>query len=246
MGVVAVFAGDHMLSLLGRMWRKGHHTISISLLTLSYNQIQQLRLIQQSLGTKTEVANINKRLELIAEGLAWLRAIGREEWRHALLLERAEALDDAGDLERALDTAEEAYSIAQETPTGPGYVWELHAQQVASLARRCGHPERALQVLDDIAGNYEFPDAEVRMLGERVRVLRAFDPPRLAEAINVARRLARLSQEIQAPLDTLLAHVEIADCAIAAQSFAEALEALRMVRQIALNDTSFERPCLLR
>ena|SRR5256885_6400191 len=58
--------------------------------------------------------------------------------------------------------------------------------------------------------------------------------------------MARLSQEIQAPLDMLWAHDEIADCAIAARSFAEALEALRTVRQIALDDASFERPYLLR
>src|SRR2546421_493840 len=49
-----------------------------------YNQIQQFWGIQQVLGTETEAANINKRLELIEEGLAWLRDIGREEWRHAL------------------------------------------------------------------------------------------------------------------------------------------------------------------
>jgi tetratricopeptide (TPR) repeat protein len=211
-----------------------------------HNQIQELWLVQQNLGTRTEVANVNKRLELIAEGLAWLRDIGREEWRHALLWERAEALDDAGDLEQALDIAEEAYRISQEARTGPGYVLEGYARQVARLARRCGRPEHALQVLDDIAGNYTSPRSEVIGLEEYVRVLRAFDPPRLAEAIDVARRLARLSREIQAPLSTLLAHDLIADCAIAAQSFAEALEALRTVRQIALDDVSFERAYLLR
>ena len=114
------------------------------------------------------------------------------------------------------------------------------------MARRCGHPERALQVLDGIAGNYEHLRDEVLVLEERMRVLRAFDPPRLAEAIDVARRLVRLTQEIQGPLDRLFAHNEVADCAIAAQSFAEALEALRTVRQIALDDASFQRPYLLR
>jgi tetratricopeptide (TPR) repeat protein len=211
-----------------------------------FAQIQQLWMIQQSLGTETEAANVNKCLKLIAEGLAWLHDIGREEWRHALLLERAKALNDAGDLEQALDVAEEAYRINQEVRTGPGYVSDYYASWVARLARRCGYPERALQVLDDIAGNYEHLRDEVLVLEERVRVLRAFDPPRLAEAIDVARRLARLSQEIQGPRDKLFAHNEVADCAIAAQSFAEALEALRTVRQIALDDTSFDRPYLLR
>jgi tetratricopeptide (TPR) repeat protein len=211
-----------------------------------FSQIQELWVIQQDLGTKTETVNVNKRLELIAEGLAWLRDIGREEWRHALLLERAKALDHAGDLEQALDVAEEAYRIKQEARTGPSYASEAYPRLVAHLARCCGHPERALQVLDSIAGNYTYPRGEVQVLEERVRVLRAFDPPRLAEAIDVARRLARLSQEIQDPLSTLLAHDEVAECAIAAQSFAEALEALRTVRQIALDDASFERSFLLR
>ena len=211
-----------------------------------HHQIQEIWLIQQNLGAKTEAANINKRLELIAEGLAWLRDIGREEWRHALLLERAKALDDADDLEQALDVAEEAYRIKQESGTSPGYVLEAYARKVAELARRCGHPERALQVLDDIVEHYIEPRGEVLVLEERVRVLRAFDPPRLTEAIDVARHLARLSQEIQDPLSMLFAHDEVADCAIAARSFAEALEALRTVRQIALDDASFERPYLLR
>jgi hypothetical protein len=161
-------------------------------------------------------------------------------------LERAKALDHAGDLEQALDVAEEAYRIKQEARTGPNYASEAYPRLVAHLARCCGHPERALQVLDSIAGNYTYPRGEVQVLEERVRVLRAFDPPRLAEAIDVARRLARLSQEIQDPLSTLLAHDEVAECAIAAQSFAEALEALRTVRQIALDDASFERSFLLR
>jgi tetratricopeptide (TPR) repeat protein len=211
-----------------------------------HHQIQELGLIQRNLGTRTEEANINTRLELIAEGLAWLRDIGREEWRHALLLERAKALEDADDLEQALDVAEEAYRIEQGAGTSLGYVSDYYAWWVARLARRCGHPERALQVLDDITGNYTHLRDEVLVLEERVRVLRAFDPPRLAEAIDVARRLVRLSQEIQGPSDRLFAHDEVADCAIAAQSFAEALEALRTVRQIALDNASFERPYLLR
>jgi hypothetical protein len=37
MSVVTVFASNYMLSLLGRMWRKRQHTISISFLTLSYS-----------------------------------------------------------------------------------------------------------------------------------------------------------------------------------------------------------------
>ena len=82
-----------------------------------FSQIQEFSMIQYNLGTGTEAANVNKRLELIAEGLAWLQDIGREEWRHALLLERAKALEDARDLEQALDVAEEAYRINQEAGT---------------------------------------------------------------------------------------------------------------------------------
>jgi tetratricopeptide (TPR) repeat protein len=210
-----------------------------------YGQIETLRLIQEAGETETQ-ANLTRRLELVEEGLSWLRDIGREEWRHALLYLQSGALQSLGEIEQALDAAEEAYRLAKKDPGGPGYYLGVHVRQAARCARRLGHYERALQALDEVEGSDMSPLTRAQVLCERVRVLRAMEPPRVMEALDAARRMARMTDEIQEARERLLDYAELAYAAAAAHSFAEAQDALSVVREVALKDETFDRPFLLR
>lgn len=117
--------------------------------------------------------------------------------------------------------------------------------QVSALARGLGTYERSLQVLDEIEEREMNPFELRKALDERVCVLRAMDPPRLAEAMDAARRAARLADEIQESRSRLSGYGERADVAIAVQSFSEAGDALRVVREVALGDETLDRAYLL-
>jgi HSP90 family molecular chaperone len=209
-------------------------------------QIMVLRLIQETEGSNEYYDNLTRRLELIKEGLRWLQNIGREKWRHTLLYEQAFALASLGETERALDAAEEAYSVNKMFSSGPGYYLGVYATQVAMYSRLLGQYERGLQVLDEVEGSNMASCTGVQVLTEHIRLLRAGKPQQLVKALDAAQRVVRLVEEIQRPRIKLFANAELAYSAIAACSFVEAFDALRMVYRIALKDETFDRPFLLR
>lgn len=219
-----------------------HHELAYRSLV---QQIRSLDLLQEAQESNTH-ANLNRQKELIEEGLCWLRDIGRENWRHMLLLHLAYVLESLDKTEDAFDVAEEAYRLRKKGFGQPGWVLSDHACQVARFACILGSYERSFQVLDEIEESKMVPVERVRVLLARVQVLRAIDPPRLTEALEAARRAARITDEIQRPRESLFAYQELAGIAIAVRSFAEAANALHEVRRIALDDESLDRPFLLR
>jgi len=210
-----------------------------------YSQIEILRKLQEAERTETN-ANLNKRLELVEEGLRWLRDIGRETWRHALLLHRADALWALGEREQALDAVEEAYRLVKEFGKSPGYTLAAYAKELTNYARQLGRYERCLQILDETEESDMDPLDRVLILVARAQVLREMEPPRLAEAIDAARRAVRLVDEIQVPRERLHAYADLVDCTIAVNSFAEVKDALRVVREVALENETLDRPYFLR
>ena len=218
-----------------------HHELTFRSLI---NQIECLEKIQdiQQTGTHT---NLNKRKEIIEEGLLWLRDIDREKWRPSLLLRLAEVINSLGEEEEALGIAEEAYRLEKRFDA-PGYTLINFAAQVSRFARNLGNYERSLQVLDEIEKSEISPYGLSILLSARVNVLREMDPPRLTEAIDAARRATRVVDEIQEPRRRLFTYMELADIAIAVQSFDEARDALHMIREIALGNETIDRTYQVR
>ena len=207
-------------------------------------QIMALRLIQEAEGTNGHHANLTRRLELVEEGLRWLHDIGREEWRHTLLYEQAFVFESLGEMERALEVAEEAYRTCKRFG-GPGFNLGVYAIQAAMFARLLGQYDRDFQVFDEVGGSIT-ACTEIQMLTERIRLLRAVQPPQLVQAQEAARKLAWEAKDIQRPRVKVFAYVEVALSAISVGSFRDAFDALRVVRQIALKDKTFDRSFLLR
>ena len=75
-------------------------------------QIEALRCLQEALGNETE-ANVGLRLRLVEKGLVWLKDVGLEKWRHALLFQKGIALWAIDRKEEALATMERAYAFAR-------------------------------------------------------------------------------------------------------------------------------------
>jgi len=219
-----------------------HHELAYRSLV---EQIDTLRVLQMAQDTETHT-NLSRRKKLIEKGLCWLRDIGRERWRHMLLLDLSQVLSSLGETEKALDVAEEAYRLRKMYEEYPGWVLSDHVRQVARLARILGSYERSLQVLDEMEESEMSPLERVRVFYERILVLRAMKPPMLVEAIDAARRAARLVDEIQKPRTRLFAYEELADIAIVVQSFDEARDSLHVVREVALGDETIDRAYLLR
>jgi len=207
-------------------------------------QIIVLRLIQEAEETNEHPVNLTRRLELVEKGLHWLHDIGHEEWRHTLLYEQAFALASLDNTERALDTAEEAYRTCEKFG-GPGFNLGVYATQIAMFARYLDHHQRALQVLDELGGGVTTCTG-IQMTIERIRLLRAVQPPQLIQALEAARRLAAEAKNIQRPRVKLFAYGEVVHSTLAVGSFHDASDALRVVSQIALKDETFDRPFLLR
>ena len=218
-----------------------HHELTYRSLL---DQIVSLGLLQEIQQTETHT-NLNKRKEIIEEGLLWLRDIDREKWRHALLSELADVINSLGEEEEALGIAEEAYRLKKRFG-GPGWTLSTFAYQVSKFARNLGNYERSLQVLDEMEES-EMDTFDLKMvLTGRVSVLQEMDPPRFSEAMDAARRATRLVDEMQEPKGRLFTYAKIADIAIAVQSFDEARDALHVVREVALGAETLNRAILLR
>jgi tetratricopeptide (TPR) repeat protein len=207
-------------------------------------QVEAFRHLQRSEGIETE-ENLHKRLEVIDEGRRWLRDIGRETWRPALLLARADALESLGDLEGALDAAEEAFRVQKDFDP-PGFSLGNHATSVARFARQLKRYDRALEMLDEMNGRTANPLDALGVEVELVRTLKAMGPSRRSEALHAARRLQRIADQLQSNYDKLLGYAELAEAAAAANSLEESRSALTVVWRLAAAEQSGDRGTMLR
>jgi tetratricopeptide (TPR) repeat protein len=207
-----------------------------------FGQIDTLVRLQPSDLSTTKATAL---LKLADDGLRWLRDIGHEDWRPALLVIRANILEQLKDSSGALEACEEAYRVAKEFDP-PGFVRGFYAQNVARYARFLGHHIRALEVLEEMTSRTMTPLERSGILLERVRVLQAMGSDKTLEALEAARQLVRVAEQVQTLYSRLLAHGEMAICAGKAGSLAEARHALQMLLDIALNVRTVSRARMLR
>jgi tetratricopeptide (TPR) repeat protein len=207
-----------------------------------FGQIDALVELQWGELSTTKAAAL---LKLADDGLRWLRDIGHEDWRPTLLVIRSKILEQLKDSSGALDACEEAYRVAKEF-NPPGFVRGSYATHVARHARSLGHHTRALEVLEEMTSRTLALLERLGILVERVRVLHAMGSDKTLEALEAARQLVRVAEQLQTPLGRLLAQGEMAICAAQAGSLVEARHALQMLLDIALNDRTVSRAGMLR
>lgn len=207
-----------------------------------YMKIDTIRCIEESQGTETP-ENFDRRLKMIEDGLQWLKDIGRYEWRHALLYNKAYVLWSLGNRKDAMDAAEEGYSIWR-YPHPSKWERTVHARQLIDYAMSLGQYKRAAVVLDEMENINERPHQRVRLLWAKARLLRK--TLENIEALEVARRAAEQVNLLQTPRENLYAYIELTKCAIASDSFSEALAAIKNVHEIAIKNQTIDRPYLVR
>jgi tetratricopeptide (TPR) repeat protein len=207
-----------------------------------YRQIDTLVRLQSGELSTTKATTL---LKLADDGLRWLRDIGHEDWRPALLVIRASILEELEDSSGALDACEEAYRVDKEF-NPPGFVRGFYAQNVARYARLLGHHTRALEVLEEMTSRTMSPLERLGILVGRARVLQAMGSDKTLEALEAARQLVRVAEQLQTQYDRLIAHGEMAICAGQAGSLVEARHALQMLLDVALNDRTVSRARMLR
>jgi tetratricopeptide (TPR) repeat protein len=207
-------------------------------------QLESISALQRSNDTATD-ENLKKRLDMVEEGLRWLRDIGKETWRPALLSNRAETLLVLGESEQALDAAEEAYRVAKQF-NPPGFPLGYLAKEVARIASWLGRHNRAIEVLEEMNGREIDGLSQLGIAIERVRTLGRMGPDTASEALLAARDLTRLADQIQTEFNRQLCYIELAKAAVAASSLAEARDALGVVHDMALASQTGDRAAMLR
>ena len=235
------------LAILGEIYielrdKTGHRELAYRCL---FDQISCAISIREYLGSieKTGSDNI---LGLIEEGLQWLRDIGLEYWRAALLLRRSEVLWSMGEKERALDDAEEAYRLNLEFKDSPGYTLVGYAGRLAHYSQLSGNYERSLQVLDESEEFAKNPFSRCVLRLHRGRVLRKMTSSRSIDIIENARQLARNVEDVENILDRILFYGETALSFIACHSFAEALHTLERAYEVSMKCQDYERFTVLK
>ena len=206
-----------------------------------YYKVDALRNLE---GSVTE-PNYERRLQIIEDGLRWLHDIAHEEWRHALLVMKSYVLAGQLKLAEALDAAEEAYRL-RKAGVGPGYNIGVYARRVSDCARALDQVDRGLAVLEETEEVDLSSVTRAQLLVERVRLLLAAKPPRLVEAMEAARKAARLREDLQAPRTQLLLDIVLAQAAAEAGSYPEAMGSLRAGHDYTMKDDSLDRGWLLR
>jgi tetratricopeptide (TPR) repeat protein len=206
-----------------------------------YQKIDTIRCIEESQERETP-KNLKRRLKMIEDGLQWLKDIGREEWRHALLYNKAYVLWSLGKREDALDTAEEGYAMYKKHD--PGYQLSVYARQVIDYAISLEQYQRAKQILDEMEGINERPHQRVRLLCQKACLLRKTG--KYIEALEVARRAIEHVNLLQTPREKLHSYMELTKCAIAVDSFSEALDAMKIIQEIIKQNDTIDKPYLIR
>lgn len=183
-------------------------------------------------------------LRLIADGLKWLEAIGHAHWRSGLLSEKAWVQWALEDRSAALTNAAEAYRI-QKAHDGPGISLGSLAGQTAHFARSLGEIELAVTILAETEVLCEDPIQRLRLLHERVRTLAACQPPRLEEALVLAREGIQRAEALEDPFELLTSRGLLGKVSAQTGQFAEAQQILEQVQQTVFEAEPHQRPPLL-
>jgi tetratricopeptide (TPR) repeat protein len=101
-------------------------------------------------------------------GEAYLRAVGKPEWRAELLSERAQVLDTLGRREEAIAPAEEALALALRNPDAPVYTLGTYRWSLGNLLRGLGRTDQAEDhyrhvLADSSSGRYDRKAAHQRL-----------------------------------------------------------------------------------
>jgi len=156
-----------------------------------------------------------------------------------------------GEYERALDTAEEGYSLAKEKTTI--IALEYHASIAARFARIIGNYQRALEIHNEVQ-NFDSrkdmdlsPFSLVQLLTERLRLLLELKPQKIQEAIDVSKNLTTLLRRITTKRIRVEAFCEIGRTYLFAKMCDKSLDALQNVHEICLESTNgYHNKYLLR
>lgn len=211
--------------------------VDLAVQALGY-QVNALQRLQDGDPPEQRAANVLQQTRLIQDGLRWLEHRGRWDQRCSLLLHLALTRLAAGQSREALDVAEEALRVTRNPRRQYRYTLCDHHVVVARCARSAGNVARSLEVLGDMGACIHGQTDTVRAAIEHARTFRVVEPPRAMEALEHARRAARTARTMQAPREDLLAHEELALCAVAMDSFAEAKQALLRIYQTAVTNES--------
>jgi len=133
-------------------------------------------------------------LEMIEEGLEWLKDGDLPYLRPSMLLTRARILHYIGRTGDALGVAEDAYHAARHQ--GTGYYQGIHIKYIIRFARILGDFERAEDVLRDLdpAQNDPYSYACARL--EHLRLINAMSPVQVLRAYAVFQEiLAHVPEE---------------------------------------------------
>ena len=156
-----------------------------------------------------------------------------------------------GEFEKALDTAEEGYSLAKEKPTI--IALQYHAMIAARYARNAGNYQRALEILDEIENLYRVKDkymspySQVQLLTERLRLLLELKPQKIQEAVEISRNIVHLLNGITTTRALVEAYCETGKTYVYAKMYDKSFDALQKVREISLKNTNgYHKKFLLR
>ena len=183
-------------------------------------------------------------LKLVDNGLRWLKEIGKEKWRPALLRVRSQVFEEMKNIKGALADSEEAFRGAKEFHP-PGFLPGFYAAAISRYARLLGNFQRAAEVLAEVENLSTDPIELYSILLERARLLRALGKDRAVDALETARQLRQLADEIESPVDKVLAYGELAVCAAKARSPFETTPALTLLLSVALDNHGGVRGRLL-
>ncbi len=89
-------------------------------------------------------------MEVLDAGDAYVRTIGKPEWRAGLLLKRARVLDELGRLDEALTAAEEALQLEIEHGSAPGATLAAHRLTFGGLLREASRYGDAARQYDAV------------------------------------------------------------------------------------------------
>jgi len=204
---------------------------------ISSIEMQNLRALREadldSLKMRTQLSEIENRL------------VGLHETQKAsLLLEKAILLFYLEDYDKALDIAEESYSVAK--LHGSDYPRQYHAMMVARYSRKAGNYDRTREVLDDYRVQGSSPYSKVQMWIEQIRLFLEVQPPKIQEAVVVADNISHNLGALTTSRIRTEAFCEMGKSYLSAKMYNKGIDALCQVREISLNDHTDHRRYLLR
>jgi len=153
-------------------------------------------------------ADLHELLASADEGLQWLRDRGKEAHAHALLLDKSEILAALGDLQAALETAQEAFEL-EEKGKG-GYYQGTYIALIAEYARKMGDFRYASKILEKVDEGVNDPHTMVQVLTEKLRLVHAMDPFDADAALDTAWQLRTYCTSIESPRKTIPAYCILA------------------------------------